>query len=141
MSTHYIYNRINAPNAYIDIIGSGNVILQSPRPNTMMGLICRDGTPTIGNLNKTNIIPNDVELGIPSSDDLIITEDVTYNDQNIINNLTVDGCVFTISEISDLTVLNGATLLNGGSIVGTYSTTPITNGDLEVLGELNLHNS
>jgi hypothetical protein len=140
MATHYIYEKIIAPDAYVNNIGTGNVILQNTGTGIMEGLVCRNGTLTMASGVNMDIVHKDIELGIPSSDDLMITENTIYNDANIINNLTVDGCVLTISEISDLTIIGSVNLLNGGTVIGSYSTTPVINGDLEVLGEINLFN-
>lgn len=139
MTTTNIYKRINAPDASINNIGTGKVVLRSTRPNTTIGLVCRDGILSIASSNKTNITPGDIELGIPTNDDLIITQNTVYGDSNIINNLTVDGCVLTISPSADLRVLNAVNLLNGGSIIGKYSNMPVRSGDLEVLGEVDLY--
>jgi hypothetical protein len=133
MNVTDIYKRINAPDASINNIGTDKVVLRSVNENNINGIVCRDGILSIASSNKTNVIGGDIELGIPIDADLSITQNTTYNGSNIINNLTVDGCILTISQSSDLRILNG------GAIHGKYSIMPVRAGDLEILGSIDLY--
>lgn len=139
MNVTDIYKRINAPDASINNIGTGKVVLRSVNENNINGIVCRDGILSIASSNKTNVIGGDIELGIPIDADLSITQNTIYNGSNIINNLTVDGCILTISQSSDLRILNNVNLLNGGAIHGKYSIMPVRAGDLEILGSIDLY--